>query len=243
MRLTFLLIVIVCFSHEGMCKPINDNQPLITYDVSGSEGWAPYYMLTKHGDEYGILPELMKLIFKKAKLRAKSVNYPPKRTNAYLKEGILDIDLVNPEWISDLNIRNSYVYSDGLFEIKEYYMTTKTFEPGELLADPAKSKVGMIRGYYYHNQDDYIRLDFPSEKALLEALDKSRVNVIICGDLPAQYWGKKLNVKPEYYKLHSQGMIKLRMRKELNYLLPVINEAIQQLKQEGKIATVMEKYQ
>lgn len=233
----------MCCSPDGICKPVNDNQPLITYDVSGSEGWAPYYMRTEHGDEYGILPELMKLIFKRANLRSKSVNYPPKRTNAYIQQGILDMDLVNPEWISDIKIRDSFIYSDGLFEIKEFYMTNKSFDPVSQFLGIDKPRVGMIRGYYYHNQDEYTRLDFPTEKALLEALQKSRVNIIICGDLPAQYWGKKINAIPEYYKLHSQGQIKLRMRKELSYLIPEINEAIQQLKQERKIEKLMDKYQ
>lgn len=233
----------MCFSLDGICKAVNDNQPLITYDVSGSEGWAPYYMRTRHGDEYGILPELMKLIFKRANMRAKSVNYPPKRTNAYIQQGILDIDLVNPEWIPDVEIRDSFIYSDGLFEIKEFYMTNKGFDPASQFTEDEKPRVGMIRGYYYHNQDEYTRLDFPTEKALLEALKKSRVNIIICGDLPAQYWGKKLKAIPEYYKLHSQGLIKLRMRKELSYLLPEINDVIHQLKQEGQIEKLMKKYQ
>ena len=243
MRFTFLLIVLVCFSHEGMCKPINDNQPLITYDASGSDGWAPYYMLTPNGDEYGILPELLKQVFSIAKLKARSVNFPPKRTNVYIQQGILDMDLVNPLWIADQEVRDSFVYSDGLFEVKEYYVSASDFDPNLDWKKTDKPRVGMVRGYYYHNQEQYTRLDFPSEKALIEALDKSRVNVIICGDLPALFWAKKLKVTPSLFKLHSQGQLRLRMRKELSYLLPTINQAIKQLKREGHIEDVINKYQ
>jgi ABC-type amino acid transport substrate-binding protein len=226
-----------------MCKTNNEVQPVFTYDISGSEAWAPYYMQTKDGREYGILPELMSLLFKQANLRAKSVNYPPKRTNIYIKEGILDMDLVNPVWISDLKVRNAYVYSEGLFEVKEYYMSKSSFDPNGYFTNTLKPKVGMVRGYYYHNQDKYTRLDFPSEKTLIEALERSRIAVIISGDLPALYWAKKLGTEPKFIKLHSEGQIKIRMRKELAYLLPQLNQAIIQLKQQGVIEQLMKKYQ
>ena len=217
----------------------------LTYDVSGSDAWAPYFMLDSHGREYGIMPELAKAIFELANLEAKSVNYPPKRTATSIQQGTLDMDIINPDWISDPLLRDRFIYSDSIIEVKEYYMAKQDFNAERFFTkkNHELQSVGMVRGYYYHNDKDYRRVDFPSERVLLEALDKERVGVIICDNLTALYW-RKADTKPlALLKIHSQGYLKLRMRPELAPIVPHLNRAIAQLHRNGTVRKIVEKYQ
>lgn len=246
MQLLFSILVILTgllASTVGSAKEQELDKPL-TYDVSGSDAWAPYFMVTEQGREYGIMPELVSRIFVKAELLAEAKSYPPKRTNSYILDGTLDVDVINPDWIPSEKLRKQFVYSVNLIEIKEYYITRKGIKLDSFFSEKEKTKpqVGMVRGYYYHNQADYTRVNFPSEKSLIEALNKKRVDVIICGDLPAIYWAKPQGIKLNFVKLHSKGFLKLRMRKELAPLLPKLNHAITELHQDGTIAHIVKKY-
>lgn len=216
----------------------------LTYDVSGSDAWAPYFMLTEQGKEYGIMPELVSRIFVKAGLMAQPKSYPPKRTNSYILDGTLDVDVINPDWLPSESLKAQFVYSDNLIEVKEFYISRKGFKASAFFSGKTRVKpqVGMIRGYYYHNQADYTRVNFPSEKSLIEALDKKRIDIIICGDLPAMFWAKPQGIKLDFVKLHSKGFLQLRMRKELAPLIPKLNQAIKELHKDGTIATIVKKY-
>lgn len=216
----------------------------LSYDVSGSDAWAPYFMITEEGNEYGIMPELVEAIFIQARIPAIPKNYPPKRTANYIIDGTLDVDVINPDWLPSESLKQQFVFSDNLIEVKEYYISRAGENTDTFFSDykQSKSRVGMVRGYYYHNQADYIRVNFPSEKSLIEALDKKRVNMIICGDLPAQFWAESLGIKLNLAKVHSTGFLKLRMRKELAPLMPKLNEAIRQLHENGRIAAIVAKY-
>lgn len=223
----------------------NDTRPSLTYDVSGSDAWAPYFMVTKEGLEYGIMPELVRAIFDKANISATATNYPPKRTATYILDGTLDVDVINPDWLPTESLKNRFVFSDNLLEIKEYYITRKGEPAGfhkELGSQSTKRDVGMVRGYFYHNQENYNRINFPSEKALIEALDKKRVDIIICGDLPALYWSEPQAIQLDMVKLHSKGFLQLRMRKELAPIMAQVNEAIKALHQDGSIEKIVNKY-
>lgn len=248
MRYRLLVQRLICGAALGLVCFLSNATEItnkrLTYDVSGSDAWAPYFMVTEQGREYGIMPELVSRIFAKAALAAEAKSYPPKRTNSYILDGTLDVDVINPDWIPNENLRKQFVYSDKLIEIKEFYITRKGFKVGTFFSvkDTVKPQVGMIRGYYYHNQTDYTRVNFPSEKSLIEALNKKRIDVIICGDLPAMFWAKPQGIKLDLVKLHSKGFLKLRMRKELAPLIPKLNQAIRELHEDGTIATIVKKY-
>jgi ABC-type amino acid transport substrate-binding protein len=240
-----LLIHVYLFASVNLAHNHAFPDAPLTYDVSGSDAWAPYFMLDDQGREYGIMPELTKAIFELAQLQATSVNYPPKRTATSIQQGTLDMDIINPEWISDRQLRDSFVYSDSIIEVKEYYMAKQDFDAERFftLKNKELQSVGMVRGYYYHNDKDYQRINFPSERVLLEAIDKDRVNVIICDNLTASYWRKANTAPLALLKIHSQGYLKLRMRPELAPIIPHLNRAIAQLHRDGTVNKILAKYQ
>lgn len=227
-----------------MAVPVAKTNLPLTYDVSGSDAWTPYFMITKEGKEYGIMPELVRAIFLRANVPAIAKNYPPKRTANYIMDGMLDVDIINPEWLPTENLKAPFVFSDNLIEVKEFYISRAGYNGASFFTNKASKtpQVGMVRGYYYHNQIDYNRVNFPSEKSLIKALDKGRIDMIICGDLPAHYWAEQYGIKLNLVKLHSSGFLKLRMRKDLATIMAKLNEAIKTLHEDGTIETITAKY-
>lgn len=103
-------------------------------------------------------------------------------------------------------------------------------------------EIGTVRGYLYHDDSEYTRIDFKSERELIIALQKGRIQAAIAGDLTALYWAKELEVPIALAAVHSDGVLVIRMRKEHQALLGQINDAISQLRSQGVIDALLAKY-
>ncbi|WP_286267515.1 substrate-binding periplasmic protein [Thalassotalea atypica] len=233
---TLLLVLVTCRTLA------NDTSFVLKYDLSGSSSWIPYYIDNK--ETPGILGELIPLILEEANIEGRQVTLPPKRTNLALQHGILDFDTVSPSWLNKEEMSANYVFSKPLIAIQEFIIyLPNTFE--EL---PSKSiilgeEVGTIRGYYYHDDDKFIRADFSSERELIFALYSKRIKYAIMGDLPAIYWSSKLRIPVSFGPNHSAGKLHIRLRADMKGLLPRINDAIQRIKADGRINLILNKYQ
>jgi len=210
----------------------------LKYDPSGSNAWYPYY--TNGTDQPGILPEILELIFLDANIIGEKVTFPPKRTNYALEKGDIDFDLISLDWLPEPVNHTDYVYSEGIIPIKEYFVTRADYR--QKIDRNNLTNVGVVRGYIYHDQGQYSHVYFSSERELIIALDKKRVEVIISGDRPASYWANKLNIQVSFTQLHSQGMLRFRLRKEFSHLLPAINLAIDKLQFNGAMQKIIAGY-
>jgi len=191
-------------------------------------------------DQPGILPEILELIFLDANIIGEKVTFPPKRTNYALEKGDIDFDLISLDWLPEPVNHTDYVYSEGIIPIKEYFVTRADYR--QKIDRNNLTNVGVVRGYIYHDQGQYSHVYFSSERELIIALDKKRVEVIISGDRPASYWANKLNIQVSFTQLHSQGMLRFRLRKEFTHLLPAINNAIDKLQHNGVMQRVIDAY-
>ena len=220
------------------CFMVKANQASLRYDPSGSSNWLPYYINNAHNP--GIVGELLPIILEHANIYGVEVTLPPKRTLQAIERGDLDFDIISPSWFADHDVGEQFVLSKPLFKVNEHYI----YLPGTKFShrNVAKQPIGTVRGYLYHNENQLIRQDHPSEKQLIIALQRKRVNYAICGDLPALYWSKKLGLTVELGPLHSSGFLHLRLRKEHQALLPQINSAIDWVKQQGLINSILDKY-
>lgn len=197
------------------------------------------------GDISGIVPEVIAEILNKANLDGKAVNYPPKRTNQYLLNGKLDFDLVNPDWIADEDLKSQFVFSNPVLQIDEYFVklqNTNTDRFWSAYLAHNKPRVGTVRGYFYHDSEEIRRVDFASEQELVAALTKGRIDVAIIGDLPAAYWANRMKASLDFFKPHSSGFLRIRMRKELAHLLPQINSVITEMHESGQFELFVNKY-
>ncbi|MCT7940511.1 MULTISPECIES: substrate-binding periplasmic protein [Shewanella] len=215
---------------------------VLKYNINGSSSWVPYY-IPNQPEQPGILAEIVPQILMLAQIKNEKHNYPPKRTNQALETGLLDFDLVSPSWFPNEDMGTSFVQSDAIIQIKENVITLEENEQKWANIQVIKDQpIGTVRGYLYHDDSLFTRVDFTSERELIKALHKNRIQAAISGDLPALYWSNKLNQKVVLAAVHSNGVLVMRLRKEHQGLLPQINTAIAQLKADGTIDTIIDKY-
>ncbi|TMO56682.1 ABC transporter substrate-binding protein [Pseudoalteromonas phenolica] len=214
-----------------------DAKESLRYNLAASESWYPYYIPDEK--EPGILGELIPLILKKADIHGIELRFPPKRTVYAMENGLLDFDVVSPVWFAGGNAGEQFIFSKSLIGIEEFYASLAGINLGPMVY---KEEVGTILGYYYFDDNTFTRIDFASEKELVMALQKRRVDRVLIGDLPAKYWADKLNVSIRLDQLHTRGELKIRLNKSKAHLLPVINKAITELQQTGKIEKIVSKY-
>ncbi|NOU52729.1 transporter substrate-binding domain-containing protein [Pseudoalteromonas sp. JBTF-M23] len=229
---TLLIIVAIC-----ICGALKAN-PQLTYSVSGSGNYYPYY--THDPKHPGILPEIVSTILTKASITGENLLLPAKRTVLYLEQGKIDFDLISPSWLNEQQRKDTrFVYSDAILSVDEYLVSTHQFDKPITLNS---KEVGTVRGYYYHDDSDFKRIDFNSEKELLQALHRGRIELAIIGDLPAIYWSQKLGVPIFFNTLHSQGNMHMRMQAKHRALLTRINKAINELHQQGQFQKIIQHY-
>ncbi|MEC4088435.1 MULTISPECIES: substrate-binding periplasmic protein [Pseudoalteromonas] len=210
----------------------------LKYSISGSGTFYPYF--TNNPQHPGILPDLVARILTQSAIEGENIVLPAKRTNRYLESGKIDFDLISPAWLKASQLTDPrFVFSDAMLPIREYVVTRA---PAPSLNNLSGRMVGTVRGYYYHDDDEFVRVDFESERALIQALNKGRIDIAILGDLPAQYWSAQDNVALHFNQLHSHGTLHIRLRAEHAHLLPVLNQAIQTLRDSGQITQIETDY-
>lgn len=214
----------------------------LKYNITGSYSWYPYF-IANQPDAPGIISELIPQILSLANIEGENLSLPPKRTNNALETGQLDFDVVSPSWFENQDFGPLFVKSDPIMPITEYVVTRpENVESFKEITGIKGKQIGTVRGYLYHDDKEFIRVDFTSEQELIKALDKHRITAIISGNYPALYWSNKLKIPVGLAAVHSDGVLVLRLRKEHAALLPALNHAIAQLKANGKVEQIIQKY-
>ena len=237
-KLSVFISIWLCLFSAIACAA---NQTALRYDPSGSDGWYPYYISSS--PPTGIAAETIQKILETAKITGEYIDLPPKRTLLALEQGEIDFDLISPAWLPNKYDSDQYVFSAPILRIREHIIYLHGTPPPSTPELAERRPVfGTIRGYYYHDEALFQRMDFGSERAIIRALAKGRIQYAISGDLPALYWAKRLNVNIELGTIHSDDYLVMRLRAEHQNLLKEINIAIAFLKQNEEIATIINKY-
>jgi polar amino acid transport system substrate-binding protein len=235
-----VILLFSCLSAE--VKSADKPETVLRYNISASNSWYPYY-IAKSPERPGILGELIPKILSLAEISSQVHHLPPKRTNQALDSGLLDFDVVSPSWFESGNVGDNFMLSAPIMTIVEYIVVLDKNKPLWNVADDIKGRnIGTVMGYAYHDDNDYTRVDFKSERELIMALHKERVEAIISGELTALFWANELKLPIRFALEHSSGDLMIRLRKNHNSLLPSINSAIQTLKKNGEIQRVIDKY-
>lgn len=229
------------FPAHAVKETNNSANTELRYDVSASSAWYPYFIPdAKHP---GIVVEIVKATLKEANISGRQVELPPKRTILALSNGELDFDVSSPSWFVDGKIPDGFVISEGLLEISEFIVTLpQNASKYRFPVDIKGKQIGTVRGYYYNNDRVFNRVDFISEKKLIQALTKGRIEAVIMGDLPAYHWAKKTNIDIVLGPVNSKGDLHIRFREKHAYLIPKINQAITRLKSKGKVSEILSRY-
>ena len=239
LRFSNSIFLILLFLPQAV---LAEQQPVLKYNVTGSGNYYPYYIDDKIN--LGILPEIIKQVMQLADIQVEHIELPAKRTVKYLHQGHIDFDVISPEWLSQAEKQNpQFSYSDTLFTVDEYLVSlTNSVARWQQLDSIRNQPVGTVLGYYYYDDNRFKRVDFHSEKQLIQALKMQRIEVVIIDKLPALYWAKLFDADISFGALHSQGNLKIRLRSEHQSLLPKINAAIKKLNSSGSLDAIINKY-
>ena len=216
----------------------------LTYDVKGSGGWHPYFIPCNNG-ENGILPEILTFIFAEADIKGERIDFPVSRKERAFESGIIDFDFISPSWLSPEKDDTYFTFSAPIIPIREHIIFIQGQRlPANFLTEQQRIKphIGTVRGYLYHDEHMFNRVDYRSEKELIQALSLQRIEWGIAGDLTAHYWARELDVELVLGPIHSSGQLHMRLQKNKAHLLPRINAAIRTLKASGKLDTILARY-
>lgn len=235
--IAFVLVYVtpIAFASEIPQEPLR-------YNLAGTESWVPYGYFGD-SDKPGVFAEVIKLILQRTGHPYEFYYYPPKRASKAFKEGRLDLDFMSPSWFANGDFGDEYVSTSPIFSLTEYIVTLS--DNSIRYANPKDiygKRVGTVSGYNYHDEDKFVRVDFLSESALIRGLDKRRFDLVILEGKTANYWADVHDVPISFASIHSQGVIVIRLRKELSYLLSKLNAAIEALKREGEIERILKSY-
>lgn len=227
--------------------PLGYAKEVVRYNIYGSGEWIPYVFNNADQSSVrpGIVAEIIPLILTTAGIKGESIKLPPKRTNESLKDGkIVEMDVVSPAWFDQGKTPFGQL-SEPFMTITEYVaFAPKNKDKFQQLSDIYQENylIGGVRGYYYFDSERFFRVDFPSEKQLVRALIKDRVDAIIIGGPTLRYFASHFQEELVLGPVHASGDLTIRITDRKAHLLPQINGAIVALKSKGAIADILEKY-
>ncbi len=160
---------------------------------------------------------------------------------------------VNPIWRGEDSAIS--VFSEPFFESQDVII----MKNGENLlatesAEDFKGKIlGCCLGYFYTEgfQEEFdkgtiIRDDSCTFENNLKKLNIGRIDGIIIDRLTSQYIIRKLGFNPDNYKVVYKFKKKIplmfRIRKEKKYMLPPLNKALSEMKNDGTIEKIINSY-
>jgi polar amino acid transport system substrate-binding protein len=242
--LFILLLSLVCLSVNAQDSTILNNtpKPKLYFDIGEQGGWVPF----RTGAETsrpGVLVELTLAMQKHSGIQFIPVNLPSKRAEKALKDGIVNFDFICLEWLQGSVLGDEYLATDSFFEITEHLVTLKKnthlFPTRQSMFN---KRVGTIAGYFYFDDNQFIRTDFLNENQLMLGLKNNRFNVIILERETAKYWAKLNNTEIGFAALHTSGNLLMRVRKEHRALIPKLNQTIKMMKTSGKLKAILDSH-
>lgn len=236
-RMFNVVTVTLCLSVSAYSQA----EPL-RYNLPSDSKFLPYTG-TGNADKPGIYDELIPILMARAEIPIDPVDLPIKRAIKSLEVGLIDFDFVSRDWFPNGDIGDGFIASEPIFMMTEYYITLPQNRSLFMTPESLVGKVvGTITGYYYSNEKAFIRMDFRTERSVIEGLERNRFDVAILEEMTTHYWAAQTGISIGFAGVHTEGKILMRLRDEHESLLPRINSAVKKLKQEGTIERIIEKY-
>lgn len=233
-----------CFTLQAQQQKIEkkSEQPKLYFDKGEQGGWVPFRTGAETGRP-GVLIELTQAMQEYSEIEFIPVDLPAKRAEKALKDGIVDFDFVCLEWLKDGEPGENYVTTESFFEINEYLITLKKNTHLFATRESIFGKpVGTIAGYFYFDDQHFIRTDFLNESRLMLGLKRDRFKVVIMERETAKHWAKLNQTEIGFAALHSSGNLLMRVRKENQHLIPKLNQTIRALKSSGKLKQILQSH-
>ena len=165
----------------------------------------------------------------------------------------IDIDPgTNPKWRSDDG--DISVYSIPFNESINVLFVRKDSEIRvETVQDLKEMRIGCISGYYYtdgfqeaFDRGTIIRDDTKHHTSNMKKLHAKRVDGIIIDKETGLYLIKQLGLNVEDFKIayvfDIKSVLYMRIHKQKKYILPAVNNSLEEMKTDGTIQHIVDKY-
>ncbi len=214
--------------------------------------WSPYAMQVEQRQLQGISVEILQEIIKRSNNEVMMQLHPTERLNQLFDDKQIDINFADsPVW-NQQSKDPQYVFSESYTTVFEYiYFLEENYKEVNAPDDLSEKFVGVTRGYYYEDYEDFFNTgkikkhEAYSNSNLIALLDKNRVDAAFFDDVLFNYLLKTehfAKCKFKRGKRLSTAPLGLKLIIEKQYLLQGINNAIAEMKADGTIKDIVDKY-
>lgn len=216
----------------------------------GSHNSAPYAIANGNNLVGGVIWDIANELADELNAQAVFVNIPRKRQEKYLKEGSTDVLLIsNPKWLGS---GGDLMWSEALFDELNVLVT---LAHNSLVLQSKQDlyglDIGTIRGYKYPLiEDDFsqkliARYDVRELDANIGKLSLGRIDAFIDSSILVDYWLSKKENK-QRFQVAPVIISKHQVYAAISPMSSVdpkkIIEVLKELKDQGVIEAVMQKY-
>ncbi|WP_338292618.1 substrate-binding periplasmic protein [Planctobacterium marinum] len=220
------------------------------YSVMLYEPNNPPYVIFDNADTSGIFLDVFAGIEQHTNLKFEFVYMPIARALHEFDAGNIDIEPgVNPDWRRHMKVLGEYSVAYAISEEVVVFSPGNYKDvkgPGDLLDEI----VGIVRGFSYPEYDAafssemIIRINNVSQTNLLQQLLKDRFKQVFVGLNTILYFQKEM---PEYRHLQIGSVVDkrdvmMRVHPNQKAILPVLNDALMQMINEGEIQRIYARY-
>lgn len=247
MKINFLILLAALFFAVSD-KLMAASSQVLRFSVSTSWG-MPFGQFENEEITGGLIYDLALAISDKNKLRPQFVLLPCNRIDSGAQNKEFDIRCyVTPEWVMD---KNSYLWSDPLFEISDIVVGHINVPPMKKLTDLNGKKIGTVLGYIYPALEKGIksgsieREDAENQKSVLQKLAHARTNYAISNSLSYVYFLKTSENRAQlakWQKKISSTSFHCAILKNSHLKTRELITSIRALKKNGSIERILSKY-
>ena len=238
---SFLHVLAICLSLAGS---VSHAQPLI---IGGYQ--YPPFMDEKTKD--GLYIQLMKSIQAHTKFEFKWVFYPYARLDHLFHQGKVHLEIgSSPAW--NINKPTPGPFTDSFYAIEDVTVYASN-QYQHIVGKNTKGSqsIGVVRGYQYPIFDQVLaqqaikKVERSDEDELLQLLINERIHQVFINQQVFEYLRQQ---NPEYNQLTMGDVVghydvAIRVHPDHADLIPILNQAIKQLKVDGTIERLFKRNQ
>ncbi|MFT5706763.1 MAG: polar amino acid transport system substrate-binding protein [Oceanospirillaceae bacterium] len=223
-------------------------QNIINFNVT-PKTYPPFFTSSAAG-ESGIFLEIMQEIVSRQGDILHKVKIPRKRGDTWVKNGKLNVAVRALEWVPRAN---DYSFSDPVLQYKSV-LVSRGDKPLEFqyVKQLKGKKLITYLGFKYPVLDSFFmeksiaRIDVSSGSKMLQLIEKGRADAAIMNETVARWLIKEHKYKGVFYlSKGSLGVfdIRLMFNKAQKKYVESVNRTLANIKQEGKLQQIFNKYQ
>ena len=220
--------------------------------IAATSDWHPYAMETDNDELEGISVDILREIAERTQLELNINLMTPKRLRLQFSANKIDVNFADTAaWNKSAN-SSEFVFSEPYTTVSEYiYFLQSRYIDVHEPKDLRGKVVGINRGYYYAQFEDLFaqnvvqRTEAQSNKHLLTLLSKNRVQAAFFDDVLFNTLLSQSGFERDLFKRGKRLTnlsLALKFRVEKKHLLKGVNEAIADMKADGSIDKIINRY-